>query len=133
MQALTTNCLVNGKTWKWNKSINYDSGTLQMIVSKGTSPLLASHNEKDDDGTLYDTLWCVPNVATKMMHLHAVRASYELISLFKKNYVSMVCLLIRNWRNKKNDHYINNFWENQFYNISLSKSHKYTDKTLIQT
>jgi len=27
-----------------------------MIVSKGTSPLLASHNEKDDDGTLYDTL-----------------------------------------------------------------------------
>jgi len=83
MQALTTSGLVNGKTWKWNKSINYDSGMLQMIVSKGTSPLLASHNEKDDDGTLYyDTLWCVPNVATKMMHLHAVRASYKLISLF---------------------------------------------------
>jgi len=27
-----------------------------MLVSKVTSPLLASHNEKDDDGTLYDTL-----------------------------------------------------------------------------
>ena len=103
MQALTTSGLVNGKTWKWNKSINYDSGTLQMIVSKGTSPLLASHNEKDDDGTLYDTLWCVPNVATKMMHLHAVRASYKLISLFfkKKLYVSETCSLIRNWENKK--------------------------------
>ena len=36
-------------------------------------------------------------------------------------------------KQKKNDHYINNFWENQFYNISLSKSHKYTDKTVIQT
>ena len=53
MQALTTNSLIKDKPWKWNKSINYDSGMLQMIVSKGTSPLLASHSEKGDDGTLY--------------------------------------------------------------------------------